>query len=330
MSSGSGTNVSNNVTGISIVCTPTPPRFAYVVNGDGTNYSVLVCSFATDGVTMSACQNTNLDAATYPSFSYPQGITFNNDGSRAYVTTYTSSALGPVAWECVVNSSDGTFSSCSSYVITSPSSYFQAYGMVALNNTNTTAYIVDYYGADVLLCPLNNSGAFSSSVCTSSGVTSLSNPIGIALDSAGTTAYIGGSGSGVSVCTVSVGAFTTCINKTGDGTISFNNVYDVALNRAGTLIYITEPYSNNVYACSTSPNFSSTFSSCFNVSGSNSFNTPYGIVLNRAGTMAYLTSNADPGNTYECPVKNDGTFDSCVSYNPGSVFKYATAITLVY
>jgi DNA-binding beta-propeller fold protein YncE len=301
------------------------PKYAYVANGDGTNYSVVVCPFDTDGVTLLACANTNLNATNYPAFSYPQGITFNADASKVYVSTYTNSGGDPTAWECSVNSTDGSFSACAPYVVTSPTSYFQAYGAITLNSANTTAYIIDYYGADVLLCPIAANGSFASSICTTAGAVNLSNPVGIALNASGTTAYIANSSSnGVAVCTVNNGSFTGCTNKNGDGITTFSDIYSVALNSAGTLVYITEPYSSNVYACSTS------FSSCMNVNGANTLNTPYGIVFNHAGTMAYVSSYNGPGSIYECPVNSDGTFGTCVVHNPGSIFSYPSALTLVY
>ena len=291
---------------------PPSPQFAYIV--DSIDSKVSICTLTNGSTSLNHCHDTGLNSVEYPSFSYPQGVTLNHAGTHAYVTTYNNVN----AWECNVNSNNHTFESCVPFTVSSPST-FPGYGMIAINNAGTVAYLADSSGNNVLACPIALDGTFSSTTCISSGATTLDNPIGITLNKANTTAYIANSQSSVSVCTVNGNSFTNCINKTSS---METQTSDVALNSDETILYIASNYDPTVYACSTQGSGPS-FAFCKVANGLNVFTGSYGIRLNAAGTIAYITDGSS--TTYICPIKPDFTFDTCTA---STLVAFPTGIAL--
>lgn len=285
---------------------PPLPEVAYII--DSIDNKVSVCQLTVDALNISHCQDTGLNAIEYPLFSYPQGITLNHAGTHAYITTFSDIN----AWDCRVNPVNHTFESCQPYTITS-SPALLGYGMVALNTQGTVAYLVDHFEDDVLACPLGEDGAFSSTMCMSTGATTLDHPIGITLNKANTLAYIANAQRGISVCSLHGNDFINCVNKTGSSDVTFLQTSGAALNSDETMLYVASNYDPNVYVCSTQESSSSSFSFCKVANGPNVFTGSYGIKLNEAGNIAYITDGSD--ETYICPIKADATFDTCTTSN---------------
>jgi len=299
----------------------TAPRFAYVTQG--YNAGVQVCTVNNSDGSLSACT----DAGGNLSSIYPQGIVVDSAGTHAYISAgFTNERT---VTQCVINQTNGTFTSCSSTTIIAPAGYQPYYGLLTLNSSSTLAYLVDYHDGDsnrVLACPINN--GVISATCTDTGANQLtSDNVGIALNSSNTTAYIGGYGNSyVTVCAVNGATFSNCAMKTGGGAISFSEPAGVALNPANTILYIADNVSHNIFACDTTPNVNSTFNNCFLTGGlPNNQPQPWSITLNQAGTVAYI---ADYNSiVYSCAILEDGTFSTCTQ-NTG--FPQPVNVALTY
>jgi len=252
-----------------------------------------------------------------------EGIVINNAGTTAFLTGYTDT---PYVYQCAINSSDGTFMSCSATQITSPSGYDPEYGMLALNPSNTIAYLVDA-ASRILACPIVDN--VISGVCSDTGATNVNDGYAsqLALNKAGTTAYLanysGSPSAFVDVCSVSGTVFSSCIKKNGGSSITFTETGGVALNNAETILYVTDYSAGKVYGCSTSPNNTDLFSSCF--VAASGLSQAWGIALNSTNTTAYITNFGN--NTYICPILGDGTFGTCTT---DSSFSEVVGVTLGY
>jgi len=287
------------------------PKFAYVAND---NNLVLQCPVNSDG-TFGACVNSGNSGV---SFDGPNGITFNQANTIAYVTNYP----GRSVLSCPVNT-NGTFGACidSGNVFNIPSG-------ITLNLTGNKAYVTDQGNDTTLVCPINNDGTLGT--CIDSGGTgaAFNNPAGITLDASGTKAYITNAGNASTlVCPInSDGTFGSCIDSGRTGA-TFSNPVGIVLNTSGTKAYITNSGNNTVSVCPINPG--GTFGSC--VSHSDAlFNQPVGISLNNTDVEAYITNNNNSSVSI-CQINSDGTFSSCrASGNSGIAFSGPEGIYLVY
>lgn len=278
---------------------PPSPRVAYVAGF----HSVYVCPVNTDG-SLAPCIDSTFDFSGF----WPQGIAINDNGTAAFITG--NGNIGPYLYQCSINPTDHTFSSCSQVTVTSPTDYAGGNGFLALNSTNTTTYLVDdnvnASTPRVLACPIGSGN------CTDVGATGLSGyPAGIALNIANTKAYIGGyNDQAITICSVNNNSFSSCTNKLGGGAVTSFVPVGVALNPAETSLYIADQSSNNVYHCDiTHLDATPYFSSCDIAGTLSSSAYTWGITLNKAGTMAYITNSGT--NLYSCPIMSDGSFSPC-------------------
>lgn len=297
---------------------PKTPRFAYVTQYEATQ-GVLVCKVNPSNGSLSNC--TDVGAHNVLDNIFPQDIAINKAGTVAYLTAYNDL---PFAYQCNINTSNGTFSSCSSTNITSPTNYDTVYGFLTLNASGTTAFVANSDGSPAILaCPIINN-AFTST-CTDTGATTLgSSPNQIVLNQANTIAYIGNYYTNyVTQCNVSGTSFSGCTSKTGDGNINFSSPAGVALTPTGNLLYVTDYNNNTVYYCNPTPNGPNEFSSC--LIATDSINNPWGITINQQGTYAYVT---DYDNTVSvCAILGNGSF-SCTPTQTS--FSDPVSVALLY
>jgi DNA-binding beta-propeller fold protein YncE len=232
---------------------------------------------------------------------FSQSVILNSANTQAFINSQDFGNIN--IYQCAIDTNTGLFSSCTAVPITSPANYYSNYGFMALNPSNTLLYAIDGNNNRVLACPIV--AGVLQGTCTDTGTTNIDDSaVGIALNQAGTTAYIGNYDGWVTTCSVSGAVFSNCTQHLGGGAVNFVRPSGVALNQAETLLYVTDYGPNLVYACTPS------FSNCF--VASSAIAVPYGIALNQTNTMAYVTNFTD---TYSCPIQNDGTFGACVSHN---------------
>lgn len=318
-----GTSCTTATTPLNVAETTAPamPRFLYVANYNGTIGPATLCSLSPSTGEILSCDSSQGGTIA----SGPEGLALNALGTWAYITGENTSTSD--VYQCPVNS-DGTFGTCSSVIITSPASFYTYYGSAAVNPVNAVVYFSGYISspAAVVACPLNN--GIISPTCVDTGAVLNNYQIGITINSTGTTAYMTNAyGTGVvTVCDISSNgtAFTNCVNKTGGSAITFSNdIGSSALSPDGSVIYIADYLNNAVYGCSTTPNNTPTFASCF-LAGS--VNQAWGIAINTAGTVAYVAESFGD-ITYTCPIKADKTFAACTST---SGFVSAGSVALKY
>ena len=182
------------------------------------------------------------------------------------------------------------------------------------------AYVVNYTGFSVSLCPIDSStGELGTCTVNSVDPTFLA-PMGIALNPEGTLAYVtttpynGGGPNSVSVCPInSDGSLGQC-------TLSpayFKAPWSLTFNATGSMAYVANGFSspafNTISTCSINTS-NGEFISCNDFSDP-SFNVPAGVILNKTGTRAYITNTGVIGNGTTvslCPVNTlSGSLSTC-------------------
>jgi len=279
-----------------------PSRFVYVGNY-GESPSVSLCFLDESTGLIQSCQDS---CGGIPNNFGANGIAFNNAKTAVFLTGFS----GTTVYQCAVNAVTGLFSSCTTTDITTPTGYSAEYGFLTLNPSNTLVYIADNSGR-ILACPIVNNAI--SPVCVDTGATGIETSVsGIALNNAGTTAYITNYGPPVvNVCAVNGSTFSSCVDKTGGGAFTFTEPGGVVLNNDETIVYIADYSAGRVYGCSTTPTQTNTFANCF--IATSGLENLWGIALNAGKTIAYITNFGTP--VYICPILADGTFAECAVSN---------------
>lgn len=218
----SGSNTTTAIVQIGITS-----YFAYIANT--TSGSVTRCYISLSDGILSGC-------TTALSISDATGIAFNSAGTYAYITA----SFPPTVTACSLNSSTGSLSGCLTTTLTSTSSSL-ANGVVY--NPQLGMIYATVSSGQVYQCSLNSNGSIAS--CFNSGATLLNNPQGIAINPAGTIAYIANfGGSTVAQCNInsSNGALSGCATNTGLGS---NNI-GMSVNATNTFAYVTNESSNSI------------------------------------------------------------------------------------
>ncbi len=229
-----------------------------------TNNAVSFCPINTDK-TLGTCSDAYTTGTT---FLVPTQLTFNGDGSLAYVGN------GGYVLLCPVSSVNGTFGACAS-----TGSGFVGNTSVVLNAAGTIAYVASYDSGNgfVSLCDVSSVDGTLSGCTTSTGVTTgLAGPWDMALNSAGTFLYIvNKDGTDFTVCTVSAtdGSLSGCTSALA----GLAGPAGIALNSAGTLAYVSSITNEIVIICSISST-DGTLSGC-TVASESTFDDPAGIAL---------------------------------------------------
>jgi DNA-binding beta-propeller fold protein YncE len=133
---------------------------------------------------------------------------------------------------------------------------------------------------------------------------------GIALNRAGTVAYIADYSMGLFVCSVNgLSVQTSCNLITTVGSITIQGPAGVALNPSESLVYVADYRSNTIFACNTG------FTSC--VVANQSIPNPASVAINATGTAAYVTNFGS--SVYHCSILSDGTFANCTASLPAGL-----------
>lgn len=238
--------------------------FAYIPNYN--NGTIVQCAINSSTRTLSGCVTTPTDG-TQSNLNGSNGITFNADGTRAYISNqFNSNVL-----LCAVNSSTGALSACNSTVFVN-----QPFGVI-LNSTESFAYIVSLGSNNVQKCSV------SASTGTLSGCESSQNvpqPQGVTLNQANTIVYVPNSFGVILFCAVSpqTGAFTIC-NPTVSvsSAVGFNG--PLTLSFSGKWAYVAN-FGSTVSKCAVSLT-TGALSGCGDSGAGAAFNNPVGITLIR-------------------------------------------------
>lgn len=168
-------------------------------------------------------------------------------------------------------------------------------------------------GSDVIKCGVNAStSALSNCAATGSG---FFGPVGIAINSAHTLAYIANLNSNsISQCSVdsSTGTLSAC---TDSGATGLNLPLSITLNSANAIAYIANLAGNSITQCSVDSG-TGALNSCVD-SGATSVQSPQTLKLNAAGTFAYIAT-ASGQNLVKCSVNaSTGALGFCAATGAG-------------
>lgn len=168
-------------------------------------------------------------------------------------------------------------------------------------------------GSDVIKCDVNAStSALSNCAATGSGFLG---PVGIAINSAHTLAYIANlNSSSISQCSVdsSTGTLSAC---TDAGATSLNLPLSITLNSANAFAYIANLSGDSITQCAVDSG-TGALSSCVD-SGATSVQAPQALKLNAAGTFAYIAT-ASGLNLVKCSVNaGTGALGTCAATGAG-------------
>jgi len=207
----SGTNVSANVTNVSVSCST---QNAYVANNAFSGGDVYLCSLNSDG-NFNTCATT--PTTSPPAWGSPTSIAFAtvSDVPYAYVAANNEFSAGSVFYCTTL--SNGNFDTCNTTPASPPSNWEPS--AVAINTAqdgHMYAYVAQTSSTNsVYRCPINSDGSLGA--CATTGPTSGWVPTGITFATTGTPttqyAYIGSGGtlSKLEQCTLNNdGTFNTC------------------------------------------------------------------------------------------------------------------------
>ena len=176
-------------------------------------------------------------------------------------------------------------------------------------NVDVTHLYVANIGGGVSLCQLNNQGTISGCSNTGSG---FNGPDGIALNSAGTSAYVSNvTSNSVTLCGVDVGSgeLSGCSSTGGN----FSGPSDITLHPTLPIAYITNFLGDSVTRCVIGVNDELTCGAP--LAG---FNKPEGITLSPSGVFAYITNNGDGTVSYCAVDPTTGLLSNCTTTASGT------------
>jgi hypothetical protein len=284
--------------------------FNVIATGKAANVNITLCLNAKGPY---SCQTYNVSAlnlsitTTIPNHVYPYaGIKINTPGFTLAPGYCTPLANG----YCMFSVSDVA-------------------AKTIVINTQRYAYVPNFQGSSISICLINGVTGFLSG-CTN---TSISFPSMIALNSAGTIAYVT-QGGRVSLCAVDskTGALSAC-QTTFNGLVT---IRFIALNAAGTFAYVADDAV--VFLCRVNQT-NGALSDCVST-GSGFGSLISGIALNPAQTIAYVSST-NPSKVVRCDINPvSGALTGCVdaasvfsspiysiTLNPAGTFAYITIIS---
>jgi DNA-binding beta-propeller fold protein YncE len=231
----------------------------------------------------------------------------------AYITNFGNNTVSV----CAVNA-DSTLGTCNQFSDAS----FNGPAGIQVNATATLAYVANaninlstmLYSVSV--CPINSNGTLST--CYDSADSTFNSPPSVALNSAGTVAYVANyNGTTVSICPINGnGSLGTC--EIPPNSPTFTTPTSVRLNNSGTLAYVVNHLNNNISGCPV--NLDSTLSNNCSLSPTTSLHHPVAVALNSDNSFAYLTNSQTymgQRNVSICPINSDGSIGVCGSYVSG-------------
>ncbi|KTD59943.1 hypothetical protein [Legionella shakespearei] len=280
-------------------------QIAYVSNA--VSGTVSKCSLAANG-TFSSC----VDSGVGAQFDTPAEISIHPSLPIAYVVNSSSDSVS----RCTMDN-DGSFVSCTKFF--GGSVPFESPEGIVLNHDGSIAYVANASSTEVSQCVLNPDGTFNN--CVVAGTVPSSNtPFGIALNSAGTFAYVTCCDAVIKCFIKSNGAFGACIDSGVGATFNFAN--GIVINKSDTIAYVVDQGIPG-YGISVCQMFKGALVSCRLFTLPAFFDVPSDIVLNRSETLAYISTD----NTVAvCAIRPDGNLEQCV--NSGGSFDDARGIAL--
>ena len=208
-------------------------------------------------------------------------------------------------------------------------------------SVSATAFITNFSnqftgpGGTVSECFINDDT--SPNPCTAFSDTTLYGPLGMAINNAGTYAYIANwssaSGTGsISICPINQSSGQLESPCTPVTLTPSSHAVAISLNSANTLAYIADSGNSQIIICHITNNGSS-FGTCTYQSGN--FNEPQTVQLNPTGNYIYL-GNYTPGDMSICPINSDGTLGTCTrstgdgTFNIPSGMRFRNNGTIAY
>ncbi|PPC90652.1 MAG: hypothetical protein CTY35_14240, partial [Methylotenera sp.] len=339
VNNGTGTNVTSNVTNISITCSPTFYTIGGTITGLTSNGLVLQNNGG-DNLTLTAGA-TSFQFSTPVAYLGSYNVTMSQkptglnctitNGSGTNVMSnvtnvnvscysYIYITLGSTTNQtlvCELNNSTGAVSNCQQIGPT----ILAPYG-IAFNPTNTRVYIASQFDNLIRFCqPTPATGLLTG--CTNSGATGITTPLGVAFTPSGSYFYVSTS-TGVIRCIVNsgTGGLSSCIDS---GATNIAGPAGITLNAAGTYAYISNAQGSTVTQCTVN-GANGLLSNCID-SGVTLLASPKGMVFNASENYAYFSSSYLSSPTQCSYNVGTGGFNNCI--NSGSVVpSYGLGIVL--
>ncbi len=198
----------------------------YVTNNG--NNSITICDRVSQTGQLSGCTQTTPNC-----LNTPYGIAFNAAGTIAYVTnqykvnTYRVESDGSLTFQSRVP--------------------FDRYVVgIALNPSGTRAYLTESRSSEVFMCDISQQTGDLTCPGIVAGSFDVTN--GIAINGAGTHAYVTGLGSIINLCQIEelTGLFVHCSLTGGSQALP---TFGIALDPTGTYAYVANTYNNSISQC---------------------------------------------------------------------------------
>ena len=252
----------------------------------------------------------DLSVASYDSVSftfgselaYPNGVKFNNDGTKMYVADYGFDIILQYSLSSAYDMSSASYDSVSFNV----SSQEADVRNLVFNSDGTKMYIVGSSSDTVYQYSLStaydmSSASYDSVSFSVSGQET--NPYGINMNNDGTKMYIiGASSDKVNQYSLSTAYdLSTASYDSVSFSVADTNPKDVAFSNDGTKMYVLGDTNDTVYQYTLSTEFDVGTASYDSVSFSTASQTirPRGLVFNADGSKMYITSETSPAVIYQ-------------------------------
>lgn len=270
------------------------PQYAYVTNNNDSPNTVSNCLINSTTGVLSDC-----GSSTSSLFDDANSIALNLAFARAYITNFHSSKVTL----CAIDSTIGTLTDCADTAI------FSSPRFITLNSAMTRAYVAG--GMGVSLYSVNS----GSGALTSVQNYSIGDANGIALNPAGTVAYVVLSNDTVQLCAIdgTSGRLITPCTSTGTGSTSpvFNGAQRITLNSIGTLAYVTNSGSQDITVCAIDSSSGNLINCSRTAQGV--FDGFANMAVNWSNTQAYVPNTFSPNLVSICSINANGTLSGCTN-----------------
>ena len=266
------------------------PQYAYVTNSNDTPNSVSNCLINSTTGMLSGCGN----STSVPLFNDANSIALNLASARAYITNFGSSSVTL----CTIDSITGGLTGCAN------TASFANPRFITLNSVMTRAYVAG--GAGVSLYSVNS----GTGELTFTSNYNIGDANGIALNPAGTLAYVVLSDDTVQRCAIdgASGELITPCSSTGS---EFDGAQRITLNSIGTFAYVTNSGSQNITVCAVDSN-SGNLSNCSGTA-EGVFGGFANMAINWSNTKAYVPDTFSPNLVSLCSINANGTLSGCTN-----------------
>ena len=193
-------------------------------------------------------------------------------------------------------------------------------------SVSATAFITNFadqftgQGGTVSECFINDDT--SPNPCIAFSDTTFYGPLGMAINTAGTYAYIAnwssssGTQASISICPIDQSTGQLNSTCTAFPLTTGSHAVAITLNNDNTLAYIADSGNSKVIICPIISNGAS-FGTCTSQGGN--FNAPQTVQLNPTGNYIYL-GNYSTQDMSICPINPDGTLGTCTRSNGDGTF----------